>query len=89
VTVRKKLIVAGRVQGVFFRDSARKEAERLEVSGSARNLGDGTVEIVAEGDEDAVQRLIEWARSGPSHADVSDVSVTDEEPKGASGFSTG
>ena len=81
--------MSGRVQGVFFRDSARREAERLGVAGSARNLADGTVEIIAEGDEGAVESLMEWARSGPSHADVDSVDVTAEEPQGASGFSTG
>jgi acylphosphatase len=89
MTVRKRIVVSGRVQGVFFRDSARNEASRLGIAGSARNMPDGTVEVVAEGDEDAVNQLIEWCRSGPSHADVEDVQVTDEEPEGASGFSTG
>ena len=88
MTVRKRALVSGRVQGVFFRDSARQEAERLGISGSARNLPDGRVEIVAEGDEEAVERLIEWCRSGPSYADVTDVEVETEKPRGAKGFST-
>jgi acylphosphatase len=88
MTVRKRALVSGRVQGVFFRDSARQEAERLGISGSARNLPDGRVEIIAEGDEEAVERLIEWCRSGPSYADVTDVEVETDEPKGESGFST-
>jgi acylphosphatase len=89
MTVRKRIVVTGRVQGVFFRDSARQEASRLGISGSARNLSDGTVEVIAEGDSGAVDQLIEWCRSGPSHADVTDVDVMEEEPQGASGFSTG
>jgi acylphosphatase len=89
VTVRKRIVVSGRVQGVFFRDSARQEAARLGIGGSARNMPDGTVEVIAEGDESAVDQLIEWCRSGPSYADVDDVSVGDEQPQGTKGFSTG
>jgi acylphosphatase len=88
MTVRKRIVVSGRVQGVFFRDSARQEAQRLGISGSARNMPDGTVEVIAEGDGGAVDHLAEWCRSGPSHADVTDVRVTDEEPQGTTGFST-
>ena len=88
MTVRKRILVSGRVQGVFFRDSARQEAQRLGISGSAKNLDDGRVEVIAEGDQEAVDRLIEWTRSGPSHADVSEVNVSDEEPHGAHGFTT-
>jgi acylphosphatase len=88
MTVRKRIVVSGRVQGVFFRDSARREATRLGISGSARNMPDGTVEVIAEGDEGAVEQLAEWCRSGPSHADVTDVQVTNEEPQGTTGFST-
>ena len=75
--VRKRVLVAGRVQGVFFRDSCRKEAERLGVTGSASNLDDGRVEVIAEGEEDAVEALIQWCREGPRHASVSDVQVED------------
>ena len=88
MTVRKRVIVSGRVQGVFFRDSARRAAEREGISGSARNLDDGRVELVLEGDDDAVERIVRWAREGPDSADVDDVEVTDEDPTGASGFST-
>lgn len=88
MTARKRVIVSGRVQGVFFRDSARRAAEREGVSGSARNLDDGRVELVLEGDDDAVERIVRWARDGPDSADVDDVDVTDEDPTGASGFST-
>jgi acylphosphatase len=88
VTVAKRIVVSGRVQGVFFRDSCRQEASRLGISGSARNLSDGTVEVIAEGDEEAVDALINWCREGPSHADVDSVDVSDAEVKGASGFKT-
>lgn len=89
MTVAKRILVSGRVQGVFYRDSCRREADRLGLSGSARNLDDGRVEVIAEGDEGAVQDLIDWCRSGPSHADVDDVEVRDTNPPRKSGFSTG
>jgi len=88
MTARKRALVSGRVQGVFFRDSARQEAQRLGLAGSARNMRDGRVEVIAEGELDAVEQLIEWCRSGPSHADVTDVQVVEEEPRGAQGFTT-
>jgi acylphosphatase len=74
------------VQGVFFRDSTRREAERRGVSGWARNTFDGTVEAVFEGDEDAVEAMVSFVRGGPGHADVSQVQVHKEEPEGLSGF---
>lgn len=88
MTVAKRVVVSGRVQGVFFRDSCRQEATRLGVAGLARNLSDGTVEVVAEGDEGAVNALINWCKDGPSYADVDSVKVSDAEAKGASGFRT-
>jgi acylphosphatase len=88
VSVAKRILVSGRVQGVFYRDSCRREAERLGLTGSARNLDDGRVEVIAEGDEDAVQELIDWCRTGPSHADVDDVEVTDTDRTGSEGFRT-
>ena len=88
MTVRKRVLVSGRVQGVFFRDSARKEAQSQGLGGSARNLDDGRVEVVLEGEEEAVERMIEWCHSGPDHADVDAVEVTDEQPSGTTGFST-
>ena len=83
--VRKRLLVSGRVQGVFFRDSCRREAGRLGVSGSATNLDDGRVEVIAEGDESAVSALIEWCREGPPHAEVRGVEVEDLEGDESSG----
>ncbi|MDQ5815183.1 MAG: acylphosphatase [Actinomycetota bacterium] len=88
MTVRRRVLVSGRVQGVFFRDSARREALREGLGGSARNLDDGRVEVILEGDEDAVDRVIAWCSAGPDHADVDSVDVTEEDPAGAAGFST-
>ena len=75
--VRKRALVTGRVQGVFFRDSCRREAERLGVGGSARNLDDGRVEVIAEGADDAVEALIEWCRKGSPQSAVESVEVED------------
>lgn len=83
---RRHVVVHGGVQGVFFRDSARDEAERQGVAGWVRNREDGAVEAVFEGAPQAVERLVDWCRSGPSSADVEDVEATEEEPEGVSGF---
>lgn len=80
--VRKRALVSGRVQGVFFRDSCRREAERLGVRSSARNLDDGRVEVIAEGDGDAVEALIAWCRKGSSQARVESVEVEDLDREG-------
>ena len=85
---RRRVVVRGRVQGVFFRDAAQQEAARAGVAGWVRNRDDGAVEAVFEGDPGAVERLVEWCRSGPSSADVEDVEATEEEPEGLSGFET-
>lgn len=84
--VRYRVLVSGRVQGVFFRDSCRKMAEEYGVSGWVRNRPDGRVEAVFEGPEDAVGRLLEWARHGPRSAVVEDVSTQAEPAEGLSGF---
>ncbi|MEY2436537.1 MAG: acylphosphatase [Acidimicrobiaceae bacterium] len=84
--VRRRLVVAGRVQGVWFRDSCQQRALELALSGSVRNLNDGRVEIVAEGEADAVDRLEAWAHHGPPRALVTAVSVTEEAPTGEHGF---
>jgi acylphosphatase len=68
-----RCLVAGRVQGVFFRASTRNEAQRLGLTGYARNLLDGRVEVVACGDKEAVQTLKDWLSKGPSGARVSGV----------------
>ena len=76
----------GRVQGVFFRDSVRREAERRGVAGWARNCSDGTVEAVFEGPAEAVKAIVEACRRGPGHAAVSSLDVVDETPEGLTAF---
>lgn len=77
---RVRLVVSGRVQGVCFRMCARDVAESLGLVGWVRNRSDGTVELVAEGEECALSALLEWCRRGPSRAEVSDVEVVYSEP---------
>ena len=83
---RYRLIVRGLVQGVWYRDSCRSEAERLGVQGWVANRGDGGVEVVVEGDRDGADRLVAWCRRGPRHAVVTEVDVTEESPIGEHGF---
>lgn len=85
--MRKRVVVHGQVQGVFFRDTTRRVADRHGVAGWARNCPDGTVEAVFEGDPAAVGRLVEFAHEGPRGATVARVDVYEEEPEGLSGFS--
>jgi acylphosphatase len=68
--VVRRFIVIGKVQGVYFRHSARLEAERLKVRGLARNLPDGSVEVVARGNPADVEALRQWLHRGPAHARV-------------------
>jgi acylphosphatase len=75
------------VQGVFFRDTLRRLAEQHGLAGWVRNTPEGTVEAVLEGDRNAVQRAVEFARQGPEDADVQRVDVIDEPPEGLHGFS--
>ena len=84
--VRRRVLVHGRVQGVFFRDSTRREAAARGVAGWVRNRDDGAVEAVFEGDSEGVEALVGFCRSGPSHADVDGVEVQDEQPEGLDGF---
>lgn len=79
-------MVSGRVQGVAFRASCLRMAEQHEVSGWVRNLPDGSVEAVFEGDPGQVRQLVEWARHGPRFALVEDVLVKQEPPEGIGGF---
>jgi acylphosphatase len=85
--VRRRVVVRGHVQGVFFRDSVRRLAERYGVSGSVANRWDGAVEAVFEGSADAVERLVDFCREGPRGARVDEVEVTDDAPAGETGFS--
>jgi acylphosphatase len=75
-------VVSGRVQGVWFRASARDRALALGVDGSARNLADGRVELCAEGDPDRVDAFVAWCREGPEAARVAGVAVEEREPRG-------
>jgi acylphosphatase len=85
-TIRRRLVIRGQVQGVFFRDSTRRKAEPRGVAGSAANREDGSVEVVLEGRPDAVEAVAAFCRSGPRHARVESVEEYDEEPEGLSGF---
>jgi acylphosphatase len=84
--VRRRVRAHGRVQGVFFRDSVRQEAEARGVAGWASNEPDGTVEAVFEGAPTDVEALVQLARRGPGHADVERLDVHEEEPEGLDGF---
>jgi acylphosphatase len=84
--IRRRVVARGRVQGVFFRDSVRREAEAAGVSGWVANRPDGAVEAVFEGDAGAVERLLGFVRGGPGRAEVEDVEVQEEEPEGLEGF---
>ena len=87
--IRRRVVVHGFVQGVFFRDTVRRHAIGAGVAGWVRNNRDGTVEAVFEGDPDAVERLVGVCRRGPSGARVDQVDVLAEEPERLSGFSVG
>ncbi len=86
--VRRRVLVEGDVQGVFFRDECRKQAQSAGVAGSARNRSDGRVEVVLEGEDGAVGRMVDWCRQGSSRAEVTGIEVSEEEPEGISGFDT-
>jgi|TARA_Y100000294_G_scaffold177096_1_gene201408 acylphosphatase len=78
---RAHIIVHGLVQGVFFRSNTREVAQKLELKGYAKNMADGTVEVVAEGPEDKIKELIDFCNNGPEAAEVTKVDVKFEEPK--------
>jgi acylphosphatase len=84
---RSHVVVHGHVQGVFFRDSCRREANARGVAGWITNRPDGAVEAVFEGDPDDVAALVEFCRRGPRGADVGSVEETSEDPEGLTGFS--
>jgi acylphosphatase len=86
--VRRRVRAHGRVQGVFFRDSVRREASRRGVAGWAKNRADGTAEAVFEGEPDAVEAMVEYVREDPGHSSVERVDVSHEEPEGLNGFET-
>jgi len=84
--IRRRVVVHGRVQGVFFRDSVRRLAQQHAVSGWVANRPDGAVEAVFEGEPDDVERLAAFCRTGPRGAQVDSVDVTEENPEGVAGF---
>jgi len=83
---RRRVIVRGRVQGVFFRDSTRERARAHGVSGWVSNRADGAVEAVLEGPRDAVERVLRFLATGPPRAQVGEVEISEEKPMGLSGF---
>jgi acylphosphatase len=83
---RVRVVVTGRVQGVFFRDSCREHARAARVAGWVSNRMDGAVEAVFEGPPAAVERMVRWCHDGPPRARVDAVQVTAEEPVGEPGF---
>ncbi len=80
------MFVSGIVQGVFFRDNTRRKAEILGLRGWVRNVPDGRVEAVFEGEKEKIDMVLEFCRSGPAGAVVKDMEVEWEEPKGERGF---
>ena len=84
--IRVRVVVDGQVQGVFYRQSCQREATSQGVTGWVRNNGDGTVEAVLEGEDEAVSRVLEWMRHGPPHAIVTRVVTHEEVPKHERGF---
>lgn len=84
--IRRRVVVHGRVQGVWFRESTRVAADRQRVAGWVRNRPDGTVEAVLEGDEEAVARVVDGCRLGPPGSRVDRIDVVPEEPQGLVGF---
>ena len=84
--VARRVVVHGRVQGVFFRDSCSREARRAGVTGWVRNEPDGSVAAVFEGPEPAVEQMVRWCRQGPPRARVEKVDVSEVAPGGATAF---
>jgi acylphosphatase len=85
--IRRRAIVHGSVQGVFFRDSTRERANAHGVAGWVSNRSDGAVEAVLEGAPDAVQQVLRFLQTGPPQASVDHVDVSEEQPEGLSDFS--
>jgi len=84
--VARRVVVHGSVQGVFFRDTMRRKAQSRGVRGWVRNNPDGTVEALFEGEADAVDGMVAFAREGPRGAQVDHVDVEDAQPEGTDGF---
>ncbi|MFH1036946.1 MAG: acylphosphatase [Patescibacteria group bacterium] len=80
--IRAHVLVSGRVQGVFFRDGMKRKAEKLEVRGWVKNLKDGRLEAVFEGEKENVRKMVEWVKGGPLLADVKKLEVGFEKYEG-------
>jgi acylphosphatase len=88
MNTRVHVFVSGKVQGVFFRSNTRDMAGKLGLSGWVKNLADGRVEAVFEGETEAVEKMLEWCRKGPEYAKVTDLEVVSEVYRGEfEGFS--
>lgn len=85
--VRARVVISGKVQGVYFRGTAEDEARSRGLTGWVRNTPDGQVEAAFEGEQAAVEAMIAWCHRGPPAARVTGVTVTWEEPRGERGFS--
>jgi acylphosphatase len=83
---RVRVLISGRVQGVWFRASAEEVARELGLAGFVRNLPDGRVEAAFEGNDADVDRAVAWCWEGPPHAHVDEVEMIREDPSGESGF---
>jgi acylphosphatase len=86
MTIRRRVLIRGRVQGVFFRDTCRREARSRGVNGWVRNRPDQSVEAVFEGPASSVEAMVAWAGRGPELAEVTAVEVTEEPPQGERRF---
>jgi acylphosphatase len=86
--VARRLVAHGRVQGVWFRESMRRKAEALGVTGWVRNRMDGTVEAIVQGEARAVAAIVEWARRGPERAQVRQLDVEETPPQPFDAFET-
>jgi acylphosphatase len=83
---RRRVVVHGFVQGVYFRETVRRHAVARGIAGWVRNNGDGTVEAVFEGERDAVEQVVALCHDGPRGARVDRIEVVGETPEGLSGF---
>ncbi len=81
-----RIIVSGRVQGVFFRDNTRRKARELGLTGYAKNLPDGNVEVVAQGDENKINEFINFIKKGPGIASITRVQIKPKEPENFKNF---
>ncbi len=84
--IRTRILVSGRVQGVFYRANAKNVAQELGIAGYAKNLDDGRVEILAEGEKEKISKLIDWCRKGPRNAKVENVEAMYDKATGEFSF---